>query len=74
MKARLLRAFSRVMPGSINLLGMRAALGTPGEVTFTTTGLLGRGYGQKLATTLNQAILRKGTPLLRRGDLPAPMD
>ncbi len=65
---RALRAVSRVTPGSINVLGMRAKLGSASELTFTPTGLLARSLGRTLASNLTRALLRKGLPRVRRGN------
>ena len=68
IRARALVALSRLAPGGINLLGLRAQLGPSGEFRSRATGLLARGLGRKVARDMNRAVLRKGEPLLRRGD------
>jgi len=68
LRGRMLRTLSRALPRGVNLLGLRAALGGASECHFTPTGLLARRLGRTVAEQMNQALLRKGLPLLRRGD------
>jgi MoaA/NifB/PqqE/SkfB family radical SAM enzyme len=67
-KARALATLSRFLPGAVPLVGLRAGLGPSGEVRYRPTGLLARGMGRAVAENLERAALRKGEPLLRRGE------
>jgi MoaA/NifB/PqqE/SkfB family radical SAM enzyme len=67
-RARALLRFSRAIPVGVNLLGLRAEVGARGDFRARATGVFARGLGRKLAENVNQSVLRKGEPLVRRGD------
>lgn len=67
-KARALLRLSRAMPAGVNLLGLKAEVGPRGDFHARATGLLARGLGRKLADNVNQSVLRKGEPLVTRGN------
>jgi MoaA/NifB/PqqE/SkfB family radical SAM enzyme len=65
-KLRLLSPLSRLKPGGLELLGIRAGLGPDGKLQAKPTGLLAKGLGKKIVPAVVKAVADKGEPLLRR--------
>jgi MoaA/NifB/PqqE/SkfB family radical SAM enzyme len=65
-QGKLLSLLSRVKPGSVDLLGLKAEVRDGDGFHAEPTGLLARHLGQALVASVVQAVRSKGAPLLER--------
>jgi MoaA/NifB/PqqE/SkfB family radical SAM enzyme len=63
---KILSALSRFIPGEIELLGLRVAVNEQERLLVKPTGLLAHSIGRKVAESVEEAIQRRGRPLLKR--------